>query len=175
MTEAQYGFRPGRSTIKLLENFSDDIHGALDNNQFIFALFLDLAKAVHTIDHKLLQQKFEYAGFRGPFELFLIIYFSKRFQMVKIENRKSDLVKVNYGVPQDATQGPMIFNIDGSDLDPKSCKLRIFQYADDTTILLDHNNYEEAINTFEGDIRIIMKLLDNNCTFLSPKNTANVI
>lgn len=41
ITDTQYVFRPRRSTIKLLEDFPDHIHGAPDNNQFNFALLLD--------------------------------------------------------------------------------------------------------------------------------------
>lgn len=66
-SSTQYGFRQQKSTITLLEDFSDCVNEALDNNKIALALFIDLSKAFDTIDHSLLLEKLYRLGFRGQF------------------------------------------------------------------------------------------------------------
>lgn len=46
------GFRLGKSTTGALYETTKFIHNELDNNQKVLAVFLDLAKAFDTMDHK---------------------------------------------------------------------------------------------------------------------------
>lgn len=43
---------------------SDTIHTALDNNEYVIGVFLDLSKAFNTISHKIFLSKLLEYGFR---------------------------------------------------------------------------------------------------------------
>lgn len=152
LSTVQYGFRRQMSTITLLEDFADCIHEALDKNNIALALFLDLSKAFDTIDHSLLLNKLYNMGFRGPFYQFFQNYFKDRFQMVKIMNNFSSPERVQFGVPQGSTLGPMLFNIYTNELGFLPLQSKIFQYADDTVLVLPHEKYDDAVSVFQRDI-----------------------
>src|SRR5688572_25456375 len=61
----QHGFRPGHSTDMSLINMQDLISQAIDTNKYLIAIFLDLAKAFDTVDHKILLDKLENYGIRA--------------------------------------------------------------------------------------------------------------
>ena len=55
----QSGFRPEHSTLDALLKASDNWRRALDSNELVGAVFIDLSKAFHSIDHELLLSKLE--------------------------------------------------------------------------------------------------------------------
>lgn len=67
MPSNQYGFVTGRGTRSLLKNFTDELHYALEKNQVSCALFLDVSKSFHTVNHTILLDKLFSCGFRDPF------------------------------------------------------------------------------------------------------------
>jgi len=60
----QHGFQPGHSTAMSLVDIQDNISKAMDNNEFSIGIFLDLAKAFDTVDHKIHLDKLEHYGIR---------------------------------------------------------------------------------------------------------------
>ena len=50
----QYGFRSRHSTDLAVTYVTDNILKALDNKQYVIGVFMDLAKAFDTINHKIL-------------------------------------------------------------------------------------------------------------------------
>ena len=59
-------------------------------------------------------------------------YLTNRLQYVQIDDKKSDLTPVCFGVPQGSILGPFIFSLHVSDVDvPQTC----YQYADDTSLI----------------------------------------
>ena len=113
---SQCGFRKGYSSqsclLAMLENFKK----AADDGNECGALLTDLSKAFDCIDHKLLIAKHFCDGV-SPSALNLIhSYLSNRPQRIKINNSFSRRSRVEYSIPQGSVLGPLLFNIDLTDL-----------------------------------------------------------
>ena len=84
----QYGFRKNLSTSDALANFSNTIYNNLDSIKPTLAIFLDLAKAFDTVNHKLLIKKLFNLGIRGQTLKLFENYLQDRSQVVKINSNK---------------------------------------------------------------------------------------
>ena len=74
-------------------------------------------------------------------------YFCERKHRVKLDDKYSDWLGLSKGVPQGSLMGLFIFNIFSNDLLlllEKKC--HVFNYADDTSILCKHRDYDSAHN-----------------------------
>lgn len=70
----------------LLEEFADELYSAFDSNLFACVLFLDVTKAFNSVCHRILIQKLQLLGFRGPFFDLLSHYLNGRYQVVDTDN-----------------------------------------------------------------------------------------
>ena len=61
----QFGFRKNHSTTHALNYSISQIHNALNKNEHVLGIFIDLSKAFDTIDHKMLLKKLKHYGIRG--------------------------------------------------------------------------------------------------------------
>ena len=87
----QHGFQPGHSTSMSLLDIQDQISKAIDNNKFSIGIFLDLAKAFDTVDHKILIAKLEHYGVRNIALDWFKSYLSSRYQQVSCNGNLSSL------------------------------------------------------------------------------------
>ena len=60
-------------------------------------------------------------------------YLIERYQYVQIEDKKSSLLPMFFGVPQRSILGPVLFNLYIAELADRTYSKTI-QYADDTTL-----------------------------------------
>ena len=103
---------------------------ALDNDQFVCGVFINLQKEYNTVDHKTLLSKIK--GI--PYEWFKS-YLTNRQQFTAVNNQSSELSSNEFGVPEDSILGPLLFLIYINDLS-KAIKFSSLQhFADDTSIL----------------------------------------
>ena len=65
MNSKQYGFGTGHSTNQAQIDVFDNIQKALDQNDVVIAVFMDLAKAFDTINHDILLYKHNHLGIHG--------------------------------------------------------------------------------------------------------------
>ena len=65
ITNSQCGFRTGLSTSHAISDLHNEILSGLDEKFNVCCIFLDLAKAFDTVDHKILLQKLNCYGIRG--------------------------------------------------------------------------------------------------------------
>jgi Reverse transcriptase (RNA-dependent DNA polymerase) len=142
----QFGFRKKHSTYMAITNLYDKISNAVDKNEFVIAIFIDLAKAFDTIDFNILYDKLSYYGIRGiALDLFKS-YLTDRCQFVHSSGSSSDMQNITYGVPQGSILGPLLFILYINDIAHCSMILQPFLFADDTTLLNSDKDFDKLIN-----------------------------
>ena len=136
ITLKQHGFMPTRSTVtQLLATFLE-VNTNLDTGRRTDIIYFDLAKAFDSVPHKLLIHKLKKFGFNGSLLLWMTDYLQDRNQRVIVNGTHSNWKKVQSGVPQGATLGPLKFLLYVNDLpDVLSKGTQCGIFADDTKIL----------------------------------------
>ena len=149
ISEQQFGFRPKFSTEYAILDIYEKLTHNLDNSLVSCAIFLDLAKAFDTVSHDILLQKLEVYGIRGNCLKLFESYLKNRYQFVKLDNEKSEVCLVEYGVPQGSILGPLLFLLYINDLS-SATNLFVKLFADDTFLCAQNKDaklLEEEVNS----------------------------
>ena len=77
------------STNDAVNNLLNNIYEAMDEKEFLGAVFIDLSKAFDTVPHNLLLKKLEHYGVRGNAIVLIESYLSNRKQFVSIDGIRS--------------------------------------------------------------------------------------
>lgn len=137
ISDHQYGFRQGKSTLSATCDLIEDIYDSLDKREIDGALFIDLKKAFDTIDHQLLLEKLDHYGFRGVARSLIQSYLSNRLQFVSIGDSRSNPGLVSTGVPQGSNLGPILFLLFINDLAKLVLHGKVRLFADDTSLFYE--------------------------------------
>ena len=132
----QHGFRKSHSTTSCLMKLKDDIINAMKKGEITISVFADYSKAFDTIDFKKLLRKLTNLNIDKSFLHWMANYLSDRQHYVQIDNKKSSMLTLGFGVPQGSILGPVIFNLYVSDLSEQVKYSKTLQYADDTKIYI---------------------------------------
>ena len=141
ISEQQFGFRPKFSTEYAILDIYEKLINNLDKKLTSCAIFLDLAKAFDTVSHDILLRKLEAYGIRGNALQLFESYLKDRFQFVQLDNVKSSISLIEFGVPQGSILGPLLFLIYINDL-PAATKLFVKLYADDTFLCAENTDID---------------------------------
>lgn len=96
-------------------------------------LLSDFSKAFDTVHYDTVLKQLHNVGFSRTALCCVFNYLTGRQQFVQINEKQSELVDVEFGVPQGSIVGRVLFNLYVNDLKTDlgcSC----FQYADNTTL-----------------------------------------
>ena len=139
LSDKQYGFLGGRSTVTQLLRVMDEWTAVLDSGGFIENIYLDFQKAFDSVPHRRLLTKLEAYGIKGHLLGWLKDFLIGRTQEVKINGISSPKCQVTSGIPQGSVLGPILFIIYINDL-PSAVNSTTYMYADDTKI---YNTYSK--------------------------------
>lgn len=105
----QFGFRKNMSTSMALNTLVHKFHDAINNDNFMIGIFLDLSRAFDTITHDILLSKLDYYGIRGIALEWFKNYLTSRKQFVSYNNQHSLMGDRTVGIPQGCILGPLLF------------------------------------------------------------------
>ena len=167
VSDKQFGFRQNSSTSHALCNIYEKLIQNADRGMCTCCVFLDVTKAFDTVNHDVLLHKMEnFYGFRGLALKLMRSYLSNRRQYTKMKMCKSELLNIEYGVPQGSSLGPLLFLLYINDFDnlpldlPLASQLDTLLSADDTFLAMsDHNlsKLQDRVNTELSKIDLWMK------------------
>ena len=97
----QFGFRKGHSTEHAIAELVDQIYELFENDKYTVGIFIDLSKALDTVDHTILLKKLEIYGITSANFAWFRSYLTNRKQYICINNdTKTNKQKVTSGVQQ---------------------------------------------------------------------------
>jgi len=173
--ENQFGFRKGLSTCTALLQLIDELASSVDKKRITVGVFIDLAKAFDTVDHRILLQKLEHYGIRGNVLAMFASYIGNRKQYVTIDGVRSELANIICGVPQGSILGPILFLLYINDLTLISTKLKNIMFADDTNLFLTGNSIAEVEQQLNIELVTVNAWFQANLLSLNVKKTSYII
>ena len=169
--EHQYGFRKGHSTNHAVITLVERVAKALDTGKIVVGVYLDIRKAFDAIDHPILLRKLYSLGIRGNLYTWIKSYLTNRSQFVMYNNSKSETKFITHGVPQGSILGPLFFIVFMNDFSRASNILFSILFADDTTVIIEGQNYNNLIPTLNTELNKLDVWLQANKLTLNTDKT----
>lgn len=161
LTDAQHGFRPGRSTTSNLLCYMRQLTLVVDGGGQVDVAYFDFRKAFDTVDNDVLLKKLAGVGCTPHLLKFLASYLSDRQQYVECAGFRSDSYYVRSGVSQGSNLGPLEFIIMVNDLPEVLGDSSCLLFADDLKMyrsITDVNDCER----FQDDIDNVLSWSEAN-------------
>ena len=143
-SQAQHGFRNGRSTITCLTEITNKIEEL--ENEGAHMICLDFAKAFDTVDHEVLIEEMGEAGIEHIAYLWISNWITGDEFRCRIEEALSDPRYITSGCKQGSCLGPLAFIIFINSLLKQLPKELTFCYADDLTIIIPYGKRTSTVN-----------------------------
>jgi hypothetical protein len=134
----QFGFRKQHSTIEQVHRVANLIREDLENKRYCTAAFLDVSQAFDKVWHKGLLYKIKKTLPHTFYNIFRS-YLSGRFFQIKLKDFLSGFHRIQSGVPQGSVLGPVLYVLNTADI-PTNCESEMATFADDTAIMVSHND-----------------------------------
>ena len=158
----QFGFRRGHSTQQAIISLIDKITKAINTNDIVISVFIDLKKAFDCVPTDILLAKLQAYGIRGDYINWFKSYLTDRTQYVHFNGENSAECTLQCGVPQGSILGPLFFIIFVNDMFNISNVLSNVLYADDTCIYLRGNDITALFDLLNVELNSLYVWLNAN-------------
>lgn len=165
LSDAQHGFRPGRSTATNLINFMVQVVPAVDSGVQVDAAYFDFKKAFDTVDNDILLRKLAKIGCTLPLIQFFASYMKDRQQYVDYNGCVSQPYYTRSGVSQGSNVGPLEFIVMINDLPEVVRHGTCLLFADDLKLLLEVRDHSDCERLQEDIDRVVEWSNDNKLHF----------
>ena len=162
LSSSQFGFRSGLSTDNAVNSMSRSIYEAMDKREFSVCIMIDLSKAFDTLDRNMLLNKLKYYGISNNSLLWFQSYLSERDQFVMLNGIASNCSKVDLGVAQGSSLGPLLFILFINDLTQSSRFFEFFLYADDTSLVASSQDLNSLIVQINSELEKVHEWFQSN-------------
>ena len=141
----------------------------MDGGELTGAVFLDLAKALHTFNHRTLLNKLRLLGVDANACQWFESFLSGRTRVTICNNAKSDTAPVSIEVAQGSTLGPLLFIIYENDIPSifETCQITLF--ADDTVVYCSSNCPDVLQQRLNSDLSRVCDWLKENHHIINVK------
>lgn len=173
LTDAQFGFRKGRSTENALLLLKETIVQNIEKNFLTLSLFIDFSTAFDSLHHRILEHTLAHHGIRGVPLSLLQSYLHGRTQCVYIGTNRSTYLPVPCGVPQGSLLGPLLFNIYINDIINIDKSVKFIIYADDSSLLLSGPDPEALIKHCNNVLHKLYTWSNSNQIRINPLKKSN--
>ena len=130
----------------------DDWISAIDKNEIVGTVLLDLSKAFDLVDHKILLSKLKCYQFGEGSLTWFESYLSQRQQQVSISGKLSSPMHIFSGVPQGSVLGPLLFLLYINDLALEIDKSLINFFADNATLTMTGTCTADIAQELNSDV-----------------------
>ncbi len=155
----QSAYKEGHSTETALVKVQNDLLRAMDRDEVVLVLLLDLSAAFDTVSHDILLERLSTRfGIGGTVLAWFESYLKERKQSVIVGGAKSDPPDIlEWGVPQGSVLGPLLFTAYTAPLSDiaENHDINIHLYADDTSSYLSFRPSKQL-----AEERAVSKLSD---------------
>lgn len=174
LSENQFGFRRGRSTIDSLAIFTTDIRLAFSNNNSVLAAFLDISSAYDNVSLPILKHKLNQLKVPVVLINFILNILLERSITLRDSNEPARIVWK--GIPQGSVLSPILYNIYTYDLEYSlGNDVKVLQYADDLLIYNINKSIDNAKFTLDSSLHQLKNWLFQNNLELTPSKSTIVL
>lgn len=143
----QYSYQKGKGTATLLTDFSQLVYKQLNDKKQVLVALVDFSKAFEVLDLQHILRSLREIGVSGKVEDWFKSYLENRSFQVRICDTLSDHFKLSSGVPTGSILGPVLYLIYTNKINclfDHTDNTDIFSYADDTALVVSHQDLDTA-------------------------------
>ena len=173
-TDKQFGFREQHSTNLALTFLYEYILKQQDNDNSVYGIFMNLAKAFDSVSHRILLSKLEHYGVRENAFRLIKSYLTNRMQYIESNEQTFKMLPITIGVPQSSVLVPFLFLVCIND-SPNSCDSEVLLYDNDAVPLCKDKTHDglksksekefQKIESWVISNKLTINYTKNNCVF----------